>query len=54
MLVVIGTMLETRFANTIVDTVCSKGAHVVEINPLPIIKYGNNRILKGKAEDIVP
>lgn len=47
-------MLETGFANSMVRRVCEKKINVVEINPLPIIKYEKNHILKGNAENIVP
>ena len=54
LLFVIGTMLETGFSSNMVRKMCSKEVPIVEINPLPIIDYKSNYILKGNAEDILP
>ncbi len=53
-LIVIGTALETYLAASIVAQAITSKKLVIEINPQPIIKYGNVRHLIGGVEKILP
>ncbi len=53
-LFVLGTMLETVGASTIVYQAIQKNIEIVEINPFPLIKYHNAKSIKAKSEDALP
>ena len=53
-LVVIGTALETSLATNIVCQAVTQKKLIIEINPEPIITYGNVRHLKGGADTFLP
>lgn len=54
-LIVVGTMLETNLASRIVgEAISHENCLVIEINPEPVIEYGNVHQLIGESEKIIP
>jgi len=53
-LIIIGTALQTNLASKIAHEACNRGTLVMEINPDPVLKYGNVKCLIAECDSVVP